>query len=115
MQPWIVHERIDKCELLSAVEVLEASRNIKKMLFQIIADYDLCEGQLVWVVSDIPKLQAILRKVLSLSDNEFGNIVAEGNPEALRRFVADKTKGFTDGDINEVCHILTKEVGVAND
>lgn len=114
MQPWIAHERISKNELRSAIEVLDVSRNIKKILAQIIADYDLCKGQLVWAECDIPKLQTILRAVLSLSDGEFNNIVTNGNPDLLRQFVSDKTTGFTDGDITEVCHVLTREVGVSN-
>jgi hypothetical protein len=115
MQPWIAHERIDKKELQSAIEVLEASRNTKRLLTHIIDDYDLCEGQMVWNVSDMPKLQMILRAILSLSDSEFANIVANGNPDVLRLLVADRVKGFTDGDIDEVCHVLTREAGLANE
>ena len=110
MQPWITHTSINKNELLSAIEVLEVSRKTKKILLDIIADYDLCNGQLVWAEVDMPKLKEILKAVLHLSDEEFINIVKEGNPNLLRQFVADKTKGFADRNIDEICHILTKEV-----
>jgi hypothetical protein len=115
MQPWIAHERISKNELLSAVDVLETSRNIKKMLMQIISDYDLCKGQLVWAVTDIPRLQAILISVLSLSEAEFNNIIKERSSDNLRRFVTDKTKDFTHENINEICNVLTREVETDND
>jgi len=115
MQPWIAHECINNKELQSAIEVLEVSRNTKRILTHIIDDYDLCNGQMVWAVSDMPKIQSILRAILSLPDSEFANIVANGNPDVLRLFVADKVKGFTDGDIDEVCHVLTREVGLANE
>ncbi|MCL2603161.1 MAG: ATP-binding protein [Defluviitaleaceae bacterium] len=115
MQPWIAHERISKCELVSAAEVLETSRNVKKLLLQIINDYDLCKGQLIWAMTDMPKLHGILRTVLSLSESEFINIIKEGNADNLRRFIADKTKDFTHENINEICHVLTREVETDND
>jgi len=115
MQPWITHERINKIELISAVDVLEISRSIKKILLQIIDDYNLCKGQLVWAISDIPQLQAVLREVLSLSEVEFSNIIKDGKAENLRRFAMDKTKDFTHEDINEICHVLTREVETNDD
>jgi len=110
MQPWIAHERISKYELLSLVEVVEVSRSIKKILIQLVDDYDFCDGQLMWAAFDMPKLQGILRAVLSLSDSEFNTIVTGGNPDLLRQFVTDKTQSFTNDDINEICHVLTREV-----
>ncbi|MCL1998238.1 MAG: ATP-binding protein [Turicibacter sp.] len=110
MQPWIEHKRLAKSELLSAVEVLEISRNIRKMLFQLIKDYDLCEGQLMWAERDLPQLQKILRAVLGLSDGEFDGFITAGDPELLRQFVSDRTKNLSHENLTEICHILTCEV-----
>ena len=115
MQPWIAHERMDKHELISAVDVLELPRNIKKLLMQIIKDYDLWEGQLVWDISDIPRLQAILRAILTLTEAELISIIEKDSPDQLRHLVADRTKKFNRGNINEICHMLTREVGTNND
>lgn len=108
MQPWIRGERLSKKELLSAAEVLEIPRGLRKVIVQKIEDYDLWKGQLRWAVADIPKLHAILRSVLALSDNEMGVIASNGDSSKLRRFVNDKTKGFTDSEIDEICNVITK-------
>jgi len=110
MQPWIEHERISKNDLHLDVESLEVSREIKKVLTGLVEEYDLWEGQLIWDVSDIPKLQMIIRSILLLSDNELMKIASEGKPDDLRRFIVDKTKGFSEANINELCYVLTKGV-----
>lgn len=114
MQPWIEHERISKNELLSAVEVLEVSRNVRKELIRLVDDYDLREGQLMWFEDELPKVKAFLRELLSISEAEFCNLCSDDNPDNLRNFVSGKTKGFTMHIVNEICNILTTKVGVTN-
>ncbi len=109
MQPWIRRERLSKKELMSAAEVLEIPRGVRKAIVQMIEDYDLWKGQLRWAVADIPKLQAMLRSVLALSDNEIGVIASDGDPNKMRRFVSEKIKDFTDSEIDEICNVITKK------
>lgn len=110
MQPWIERDRLSKEALLLDADALEVPRGIRKAVVELIAHYDVFHGQLRWAEADIPKLQAILRSVLSLSENEFANIANENNPDKLRRFVSEKTKGFNHADIDEICNVLTKVV-----
>jgi hypothetical protein len=109
MQPWIKRERLLKKELLIDADILEVSRDAKKIIAKLIDDYDFYMGQLMWSVKEISKLQAILKSVLDLSDSEFGSIIQNGTPDDLRRVVAGKTHGFADKDIDEICNVLTKE------
>ena len=108
MQPWITREKLSKKELTLDAEVLEIPRWLKKVIIELIDDYTFYSGKMRWAVADIPKLQAILKFVLGLSDDEFNNIIQDKKPDDLRRFVASKTAGFTDKNIDEICNVLTK-------
>ena len=110
MQPWISHEKLPKKELMLDAEALEISRGIRKVISELIDDYAFYGGKARWAVTDIPKLQAILKSVLGLSDSEFINIIENGTPDDLRRVIAGKTHGFDGKDFDEICNILTKEV-----
>jgi hypothetical protein len=114
MQPWIEHERFSKKELTLAAEVLEIPRGFKKVISELIDDYDFYGGRLIWAVVDVPKLQMLLKSVLSVPDTEFYNILSEGGPNTLRRLVSRKLRGFTENEIDEICNVLTKEVTNAN-
>jgi hypothetical protein len=111
MQPWIEHNRISKSELISAVEVLEVSRNMRKKLLHIIDDYDLRDGKLMGFEDELPKLNGYLLELLSASESEFINLCSNENPDNLRNFVTSKTKNFTSDIVNEICNILTCKVG----
>ncbi|MDR1916474.1 MAG: ATP-binding protein [Synergistaceae bacterium] len=109
MQPWIEREKLVKKDLKLDVEALEISRTARKTVNELIDDYNFYGGKIRWAIKEIPKLQAILKSVIGLSDGEFSNIISGGTPDDLRRFVASKTKGFTDKDVDEICNVLTKE------
>jgi hypothetical protein len=110
MQPWILREKLPKKELMLDAEALEIPRGIRKVINELIDNYAFFGGKTRWAVTDIPKLQAILKSILGLSDSEFSNILQNGTPDDLRRVVADKTYGFAGKDIDEICNVLTKEV-----
>jgi hypothetical protein len=109
MQPWIAREKLYKKELHLDVDVLEITRDVRKIIGELIDDYVFYSGKMRWAVADIPKLQAILKSVLGLSDDEFSNIIQDRKPDDLRRFVTSKTVGFIGQDIDEICNVLTKE------
>jgi hypothetical protein len=110
MQPWIEHKKLSKKELLLDAEALEIPRGFKKVISELIDDYDLYGGRLIWAVVDIPKLQTLIKSVLSVPDNEFCNILSEGRPNVLRRLISRKLRSFTENEIDEICNVLTKEV-----
>jgi hypothetical protein len=114
MQPWIAREKLSKKELTLDAEVLEIPRGVKKIIGELIEDYDLFGGRLIWAVGDVPKLQALLKSVLSVPDDEFDNILSEGTPNTLLQLVSRKLKGFTENEIGEICNVLTKEVTNTN-
>jgi len=107
LQPWVSHDQIVESELISALNVLDVSLEEKRELMQLIKDYELCSGQIVWAVSQIPKLQRILKSVLSLSEIEFQNILKEGDENQLRETVGGRLKNFKPEHVNELCHVIT--------
>jgi hypothetical protein len=69
----------------------------------------------MWSVEDVPKLQTLLKSVLAVSDKAFSDILSEGTPDVLRRLVSTKLNRFAENEIDEICHVLTKEVSNTND
>jgi hypothetical protein len=112
LHPWLNASRISKTELLLDAETLDISRESRKQIIEKIEDYDLFEGQLVWAVEDISKLQKLLKSVLALSENEIANIKTENNPDKLRELVKSKTKNFSYDDIEEICNLIYREESV---
>jgi type IV secretory pathway VirB4 component len=109
LHPWLNASRISKTELLLDAETIDISREMRKQIVEKIEDYDLFEGQLVWAVEDIPKLQKVLKSVLALSENELTNIKTENKPDKLRELVKSKTKYFSYDEIEEICSLIYKE------
>ena len=46
-----------------------------------------------------------------ISDNEFNEIVVNGDADGLRALIERNTIGLRSQDIEEVCHVLTIENG----
>ena len=108
MQPWLEKERLRRKKLYENLQVLELQRNIRKQIAGYIEDYAFMGGKFFWESSQISTLQKCLREVLYLSEVEFANILVNGSPEDLRKFVTVKTQGFTKVEIDEICNVLTK-------
>jgi hypothetical protein len=104
MQPWIAHEKLSKKELTLDTEVLEIPRWLKKVIGEFIDDYTFYSGKMRWAVADIPKLQAILKAILALSDNDSGRL---SKADDLRRLIQNKVVGLSRKDIEEICYVLT--------
>lgn len=110
MQPWIGEEIISDEELYDSLRVLELSRSEKKEIKNLISDYGLFAGNLIWKEEDMDKLQRLVKSVLGITDNEIVNM---NNASDLSCRVKDSVKRLSEDDIKEICYVITytKEVG----
>ncbi len=106
MQPWIGKGRIDEKTLKESLKVLEMPRSTKKKIAEIIDDYTLCNGLIVWKEQDLPKLQNLVQAVVGLDDKDFMHMDA---PEDLKKLVESRLKKCTDTEIKDICFVLTSK------
>ena len=104
MQPWIGGRIYNRQSLISALKVLDLSRNTRKKISQLCDDYLLFKGHMFWPEKDIETLQMMLKEILGIDDKYISQI---DSPEALQRAVSAKVQGMKTDDIREICNILT--------
>ena len=109
MEPWMPGERIEFYELARALNSLEVSRGNRKLLSVMLCTYRDHNGHILWNENSIGILKQLLFDILNISQKMFEDAVKTGDPDVLRRLVISKTMGFSIGEINEICYILTKE------
>ena len=103
MQPWIGKSKIAEQDLRDSLKVLSISREQRRRLSELIGDYSLFNGILIWKNQDIPKLQELVQAVLGLGDRDFMSIET---PDDLRKLVEGKLGKCPKKDIDEICCIL---------
>ena len=70
----------------------------------LISDYDLFGGNLIWPARKIPELQHLVKAVLELEDREILECAA---PADLYKLVHSKVKHLKRNAVNEICYVLT--------
>lgn len=111
MQPWIDRDKFRGKELRNDLKALDISRKVKNQIINCIEQYLFFVGSMVWNIEEIPHLQDLIKALLMISDNEFNEIVVNGNADGLRALIERNTIGLKSQDIEEVCHVLTIENG----
>jgi hypothetical protein len=110
LEPWIKRDIMSEEGLFLSLKGLEIPRIVRRMIADCIDDYAFLEGELIWSVNEIPKLQKLIKSVLDISDSEFERIVIQGVPDDLRRVVEIKTVDLKPNEVEEVCNVMTKVV-----
>lgn len=104
MQPWFGGKMIPEEKLRASLGVLDIPRGDKKYIESLMRDYVLFNGTLVWRKKDLPKLQRLIRDVLSIKDAEIASV---NSAESLMLLVASKLKKCSKESINNICFVLT--------
>ena len=110
MHPWIGDEEVISEEvLLDSLKVIELSRSERKEIKNIISDYGLFAGNLIWKDEDMKKLQHLVKSVLGITDTDISHMM---EPKDLFFTVKDRVKKLSDQEIKEICYVITytKEV-----
>ncbi len=104
MQPWMKHSVYRKDVLVSSLKVLDLSKSIRKEIEDLIDDYLLFGGHLVWRNEELSKLQEMLKAILIIDDKK---IASTKKAENFRVLITSKVQGMKNQEINELCYILT--------
>lgn len=108
LQPWISRDRMRGLILKNSLRTLDLQRSSRRQLADYIDDYVFCRGTMLWKVEEIPLLQTLIKEVLGITKTEFERIVISGNADALRSIIQNKTSGFDNSEVDEICNVLTK-------
>ena len=104
MQPWMPGQKIPTESLQESLKVLDLSRTDRRTILDLISDYDLFGGNLIWSARKIPELQRLVKAVMELKDKE---ILGCETPADLYRLVQSRVKHLKRNAINEICFVLT--------
>ena len=85
------------------------------MIYDCIDDYIFCGGTLIWKTEKKKKLQKLIMNVLEITNAEFKKVVMSGEAEALRILIRQRTLNLSVQELEEVCNVLTKVEGDANE
>ena len=104
MQPWMPGQKIPAETLYDSLKVLDLARKDRSAIANLISDYDLFGGNMIWPSRKIPELQHLVRAVLELKDQD---IMACETPADLYRLVQSRAKHLKRNAVNEICFVLT--------
>ncbi|WP_034785012.1 ATP-binding protein [Eubacterium xylanophilum] len=109
MEPWFPGEKLQFVDLVAALDCLNVSREHRKYLSTMIYTYEKHNGHMVWDENSLGLLKKLLMDIMDITDSILMDIIGKNNPDNLRKLVKSKIKNFSQGDIEEICYILTKE------
>lgn len=115
LQPWLPHNRMSGKTLREDLKCIDAPRQKKRRVQELVEDYIFCGGRLIWKIEDIPSLQSLVRAILGISEGEFASVIQGGSPQQLIKLIASKARGLTPTEINEVCCVMTMTEGDQNE
>ena len=109
MQPWLHGRALHEKQLQVALKVLSLKRSTRKEISLLIDDYIIFGGHLIWPEEKIPDLQTIIMEVLGI-DNKV--LMSASSSDDMRKTVQEKTLGFNNNSIEEICYVLTYIRGI---
>ena len=108
MQPWLETQRDTPKTISEALRVLDLTRKTRRQLQDLIEDYFLFGGHLVWREEELPQLRYLLKEILGIQDK---NIAQTGSTEGLLRLIRGKLYGVSKAEMQEICFLLSKTEG----
>lgn len=104
MQPWFGGKMIPEEKLRASLGVLDIPRGDKKIISEVMKNYLLFQGTIIWDKKELPILQGILQNILGITEKSLENI---NTPDQLRSLVKSKLKKCSGQNIDDICFILT--------
>ena len=109
MQPWIEGEPVEIRVLNAALKVLNLKREEKRMIREVMDEYELLGGQLIWEEKQIPQLGKLVRAVLGIDDKVIAGL---DSAEDLRELISSRLWRMSDKKIQSICFVATSVEGV---
>lgn len=109
MQPWFGGEPVEMSVLDAALKVLSLTRKEQRIIREVMDDYELLGGQLIWEEEQIPQLGKLVRAVLGINDKVIAGL---GSAEDLRELISSRLWRMSDNKIQSICFAATSVEGV---
>lgn len=109
MQPWFGGEPVEMSVLDAALKVLSLTRKEQRIIREVMDDYELLGGQLIWEEKQIPQLGKLVRAVLGINDKVIAGL---GSAEDLRELISSHLWRMSDNKIQSICFAATSVEGV---
>lgn len=109
MQPWFGGEPVEMNVLDAALKVLSLTRKEQRIIREVMDDYELLGGQLIWEEEQIPQLGKLVRAVLGINDKVIAGL---GSAEDLRELISSRLWRMSDNKIQSICFAATSVEGV---
>ena len=104
MQPWIKGKYIDEECLYDSLKVIEIDRTSKKRIKELIGQYVMFGGILLWEKESLLALHNLIQVVLGITESDFERI---DDPAQLENLVSSRLKKMSKENIESICYILT--------
>lgn len=104
LQPWITGDEMDEKSLRESLRALDLSRKERREISDLITDYILFNGNIVWGEDEMNRVQRLAQATLGITEKDYEGIETAQELESL---VASKIKKIGKDKITEICYILT--------
>ena len=104
LQPWINGDEMDEKSLRESLRALDLSRKERREIADLITDYILFNGNIVWGEDEMHRVQRLTQATLGITEKDYEGIETARELESL---VASKIKKIGKDKITEICYILT--------
>lgn len=108
LQPWIRSGKIPQDTLKQSLQVIDIPRQYKRELEELIENYTLFNGNLLWKKDDIVRVQTLVRIVLGIDEKRLANIASV---DQLRELVRSKLAKCSSETEKTICYFLTVTEG----
>jgi hypothetical protein len=108
LQPFMEGNQIPEKVLQESLRVLEISRQNKEVIAEMISDYTLFGGKLIWNKDELYKLRPVLLDVLDIRDHDIKGL---NSPDELVKLVLSRLKSLPEKTINTICYVITSGKG----
>ena len=108
LQPFIEGDQIPEKVLQESLRVLEISRQNKETIAEMVSDYTLFGGKLIWDKEELYKLRPVILDVLDIRNHDIDGL---SSPEELEKLVCSRLKSLPEKTIRTICYVITSGKG----
>ena len=108
LQPFMEGDQIPEKVLQESLRVLEISRQNKETIAEMVSDYTLFGGKLIWDKEELYKLRPVILDVLDIRNHDIDGL---SSPDELEKLVCSRLKSLPEKTIRMICYVITSGKG----
>jgi hypothetical protein len=108
LQPFLNGNQIPEKVLRESLNVLELGRKNKEAISDMILDYSLFGGKLIWDKDELYKLRPVILDVLDIRNHDIEGL---NSSDELEKLVLSRLKSLPDKAVKTICYVITSSKG----